>query len=99
MQRGMQVIYSRRRMEAKPRSESGTICRGVLGKPKRSSRTFCASRRRGKIGFTIPFDLRQERKRADRYVFLIFNRNKGSLKLDRSGLVRPCGVREAPLSR
>src|SRR6185312_7946532 len=46
MQRGIQVICSRRRMEAMPRSESGTTCHGVPGNPKRSSRTFCVSRPR-----------------------------------------------------
>ena len=37
MQRGMRVICSRRRMEARPRFTSGTICRGAPGNPKRSS--------------------------------------------------------------
>ena len=51
MRRGMRVSCSRRRTEARPRFTSGTTCRGVLGSPKRNTRTFCASRRRGTTRF------------------------------------------------
>ena len=70
-------------MEAKPRFESGTTCRGVLGNPKLSTRTFCVNRPRGTTRFIMLFDRRQAGKHAARQAFLIFNRNTGSLKWDR----------------
>src|SRR5262249_51099925 len=53
---------------------------GVLGSPKRSTRTSCANRRRGTTRFTMPFARRWTGKHAARQAFSIFNRNKGSLK-------------------
>src|SRR5262245_46522546 len=65
MQRGMRVICSRHRMEAKPRFKSGTTCRGVLGRPKRSSQAFCVSRPRGVIEIgSIWFGLMLRRTRS-----------------------------------
>src|SRR5262249_7373724 len=48
-------------------------CRGVLGSPKRSSRTSCVSRWRGKIMSTMPFGWRTAGKHAARQAFSIFN--------------------------
>ena len=55
MRRGTRVSCSRPRTEARPRFTSRTTCRGVLGSPKRSTRTSCASSRRGTTRFTTPF--------------------------------------------